>query len=68
MVKKTSVIQNYTIDGINLFISGIGFWTNWLEVIFCVVPTALELHTPTLHCNIGSARGVIDIVVENVHS
>lgn len=38
---KMSVIQNYTLNIINLFIKGWVFWTSWRSIIFCTVATLL---------------------------
>ena len=46
--REMSIPQNRSVNDINLFISGWGFWTIWLNVI-CSVPVSLQFRNPLLH-------------------
>ena len=56
---KMLIIQNCTVNGINLSINCWGFWTAWPRVIFWLVPSLLEFHGALLHSCIE--RGVLSI-------
>ena len=49
MLMDLAIFWTVMVNGINLIISGWGFWTTtWLRVIFCSVPAMFEFHSPLL--------------------
>ena len=49
VTNKMFLIQSHTVNGVNLFVSGWGFWTTWLKVIVWAVPTLVECCKPLIH-------------------
>ena len=59
---KTSAIQNYMTNGINLFFCGWGFMTTWLRIIFRAVFFLLELRR---HFNLFIRKEVVNKYLYN---